>query len=91
MLKAIFNWFVGKPAPHTEAPAVQAEVAPYKIEPPPVIKAPEPAPVTDHVRVEATAPEPSKPRAKKPAVAAKANKANKTAPKKTAPKKSSKT
>jgi hypothetical protein len=87
MLKAIFNWFVGKPAPHTEAPPVQAEVAPYKVEPAPVVKTQEPAPVTDHVRVEATAPQTKKPRVKKPVVAAKANK---ILPKKAAPKKSSK-
>lgn len=74
MLKAIFNWFTGKPVPGTEAPAVKPEAAPYKIETPPVVKTPEPAPVTEHVRVEATAPKTNKPRAKKPAVAAKANK-----------------
>jgi len=45
MLKAIFNWFTGKPVPGTEAPAVKAESAPYKVEPPPVVKVSEPAPV----------------------------------------------
>jgi hypothetical protein len=35
MLKAIFNWFSHKqPAPEALAPAVRAEDAPYKIEPP---------------------------------------------------------
>ena len=35
MLKAIFNWFTGKPLPNTEAPKVSAEAAaPYKIETP---------------------------------------------------------
>ena len=45
MLKAIFNWFTGKPVPGTEAPAVKAESAPYKVEPAPVVKVSEPAPV----------------------------------------------
>ena len=45
MLKAIFNWFTGKPVPGTEAPGVKAESAPYKVEPPPVVKVSEPAPV----------------------------------------------
>jgi hypothetical protein len=45
MLKAIFNWFTGKPVPGTEAPAVKVESAPYKVEPPPVVKVSEPAPV----------------------------------------------
>jgi hypothetical protein len=69
MLKAIFNWFTGKPLPGTEAPAVKAESAPYKVEPPPVATVQAPAPVSEHVRVEATAPVAKKPRAKKPAVA----------------------
>ena len=69
MLKAIFNWFTGKPVPGTEAPAVKAESAPYKVEPPPVVKVSEPAPVGDHVRVEATAPVVPAPKAKRaPAV-----------------------
>lgn len=34
MLKAIFNWFNKKPDPRAEAPAVQPEAAPYKVEPP---------------------------------------------------------
>ena len=76
MLKAIFNWFTGKPVPGTEAPAVKVESAPYKVEPPPVVNVREPA------KVEAVAPvaplpdtkvpavkkprAPAKPRAKKP-------------------------
>ena len=76
MLKAIFNWFTGKPVPGTEAPAVKAESAPYKVESPPVVNVREPA------KVEAVAPvaplpdtkvpavkkprAPAKPRAKKP-------------------------
>jgi hypothetical protein len=69
MLKAIFNWFTSKPVPGTEAPVVKAESAPYKVEPPPVVKVSEPAPVGDHVRVEATAPVESAPKAKRaPAV-----------------------
>jgi hypothetical protein len=35
MLKAIFNWFTGRPLPGTEAPPVQPEAVPYKIETPP--------------------------------------------------------
>ena len=71
MLKAIFNWFTGKPVPGTEAPAVKVESAPYKVEPPPVVKVSEPAPVVEPVPV-TTAPAvkksraPAKPRAKKP-------------------------
>ena len=69
MLKAIFNWFTGKPVPGTEAPAVKVESAPYKVEPPPVVKVSEPAPVGDHVRVEATAPVSPAPKVKRaPAV-----------------------
>ena len=34
MLKAIFNWFTGKPAPEAEAPRVPETVAPYKVETP---------------------------------------------------------
>ena len=45
MLKAIFNWFTGKPVLGTEAPAVKVESAPYKVEPPPVVKVSRPAPV----------------------------------------------
>lgn len=74
MLKAIFNWFTGKPLPSTEAPAVKAEAAPYKVEPPPVVQVQAPAPVTEQPKVEATAPvakKPRAPRATKPAVAAK--------------------
>jgi len=46
MLKAIFNWFTGKPAPEAEAPRVVESAAPYKVEAPaPVapVAAPEPA------------------------------------------------
>ena len=46
MLKAIFNWFTGKPAPAAVAPRVPETVAPYKVETPaPVapVAAPEPA------------------------------------------------
>lgn len=46
MLKAIFNWFTGKPAAEAEAPRVPETVAPYKVETPaPVapVAAPEPA------------------------------------------------
>ena len=62
MLKAIFNWFVGKPDPHVQAPAVKPEAAPYKVETPPVVSVVEPVPVA-----EAVAHEP-KPRGRKPAV-----------------------
>lgn len=71
MLKAIFNWFTGRPDPKAEAPAVKPEAAPYKVEPPPVVQAVAPAPVSDHVRVEATAPAAKKPRVRKPAAVAK--------------------
>ena len=46
MLKAIFNWFTGKPLPGTEAPAVQPEAAPYKLEVPVVAPTMEPATVS---------------------------------------------
>lgn len=56
MLKAIFNWFSHKnPAPESQAPVVQPEAAPYKVEAPvPVapVAAPEPvapAPVAEAV------------------------------------------
>lgn len=67
MLKAIFNWFVGKPLPNTEAPAVKPEAAPYKVESPPVVKAVEPAPVVAAQPQEVT-PTAKKPAVKKPAV-----------------------
>lgn len=35
MLKAIFNWFTGKPLAGTTAPEVKPELAPYKVETPP--------------------------------------------------------
>jgi hypothetical protein len=51
MLKAIFNWFNHKqPAPEALAPAVRAEDAPYKIEPPVVpvlVGTPEPVAVAE--------------------------------------------
>lgn len=67
MLKAIFNWFVGKPLPNTEAPAVKPEAAPYKVESPPVVKAVEPEPVVAQQPQEVT-PTAKKPAVKKPAV-----------------------
>ena len=77
MLKAIFNWFTGKPVPGTEAPAVKAESAPYKVESPPVVnvreptkvEAVEPAPKAKRapaVKKPAAPRAPAKPRAKKP-------------------------
>ena len=48
---------------------MKVESAPYKVESPPVVKVSEPAPVGDHVRVEATAPVEPAPKAKRaPAV-----------------------
>lgn len=45
MLKAIFNWFTGKPLPGTTAPDVKPEAAPYKVEAPvQVVPVQEPAP-----------------------------------------------
>ena len=64
MLKAIFNWFTGKPLPGTEAPAVKVDSAPYKVEPPPVVKIAEPSPV--EAKVEAVAPVAKAPAVKKP-------------------------
>ena len=56
MLKAIFNWFGHtNPAPQSQAPAVQPEAAPYKVEAPAQVAptaAPEPvapAPVAEAV------------------------------------------
>jgi hypothetical protein len=72
MLTAIFNWFVGKPAPTVVAPPVQPEAAPYKVEAPPVVvAAAEPAPVVEMAKPEAKAKKPvaKKPAAKKPAAA----------------------
>jgi len=72
MLTAIFNWFVGKPAPTVVAPPVQPEAAPYKVEAPPVVvAAAEPAPVVEMTKPEAKAKKPAakKPAAKKPAAA----------------------
>ena len=47
MLKAIFNWFGHKnPAPQSQAPVVQPEAAPYKVEAPvPVAPTATPEPV----------------------------------------------
>ena len=63
MLKAIFDWFK-TPSPAAQAPAVQPEAVPYKVETPvevaPVMEA---APVVT-APVEATAPLARKPRAK---------------------------
>ena len=49
MLKAIFNWFGHKnPSPEAQAPAVQPEAAPYKVEAPVAVKpVAEPAPVAE--------------------------------------------
>jgi len=70
MLTAIFNWFVGKPAPTVVAPPVQPEAAPYKVEAPPVVvAAAEPAPVVEMAKPEAKKPVAKKPAAKKPAAA----------------------
>lgn len=44
MLKAIFNWFTGKPLPGTTAPDVKPEAAPYKVEAPEAV-APVQAPI----------------------------------------------
>lgn len=48
MFKFIVDWFGKKPHPNAEAPAVAAETAPYKVEPP-VQVAPTvaPAPVSE--------------------------------------------
>ena len=75
MLKAIFDWFK-TPSPAAQAPAVQPEAVPYKVETPvrvvPVTEA-APAEVSKPAnnRVEATTPPARKPRATpaaKPAV-----------------------
>lgn len=79
MLKAIFNWFTGRPLPGTEAPPVKEEAVPYKIETPPVVvQAREPEPVTETAK-SAPAPKIKKPVAKKST--------GKTADKPAAPKK----
>ena len=77
MLKAIFNWFTGKPLPGTEAPAVKAESAPYKVETPPVVKITEPTPVQMPQPVEAAAPT-TAPKKRTPAVKKPASNAPKT-------------
>ena len=65
MLKAIFNWFTGRPLPGTEAPPVQPEAVPYKIETPPVVvTATQPLPVAEPAKPEV---KDKKPAAKKPA------------------------
>lgn len=66
MLKAIFNWFTGKPLPGTEAPAVPAQSAPYKVEPPVVPVRTELVVETVSEPVVAAKPK-RKPAAKKPA------------------------
>lgn len=74
MLKAIFNWFTGKPASEAEAPRVPETSTPYKVESPSVVApvvAPPPAPEisTEPAKTRTAA----KPRAgKKPAAAMKA-------------------
>ena len=70
MLKAIFNWFTGRPLPGTEAPPVQPQAAPYKVETPPVVvTATQPLPVAEPAKPEIKAKKPAakKPAAKKPA------------------------
>lgn len=67
MLKAIFNWFSNKnPSPQSQAPVVQPEAAPYKVEAPVVIK-----PVAEAAPVAAIKAASKKPVAKKPAAPAK--------------------
>ena len=44
MLKAIINWFTGKPAKEAEAPRVPESVAPYKVETPAPVPAVDIAP-----------------------------------------------
>ena len=44
MLKAIFNWFTGRPVPGTEAPPVQPEAAPYKVDAPETVRVHQPEP-----------------------------------------------
>ena len=73
MLKAIFDWFK-KPSPAAQAPAVQPEAVPYKVEAPaqvapvieaaPVVAAPADVGKPADDRVEATARPARKPRAK---------------------------
>jgi hypothetical protein len=73
MLKAIFDWFK-TPSPAAQAPAVQPEAVPYKVETPvevapvmeaaPVVTAPAEVGKPANQRVEATAPPGRKPRAK---------------------------
>ena len=73
MLKAIFDWFK-TPSPAAQAPAVQPEAVPYKVETPvevapvmeaaPVVAAPAEVGKPAADRVEATAPPARKPRAK---------------------------
>ena len=91
MLKAIFDWFK-TPSPAAQAPAVQPEAVPYKVEAPvqvaPVMEA---APVVGKPaddRVEATAKPASRTRTKPAAkTAPKKPAAIKAAPKKPAPRK----
>ena len=86
MLKAIFNWFGHtNPAPQSQAPAVQPEAAPYKVETPAATKSVvEAAPVAETAPVArkpaAIKAAPKKAVAKKPAAPAKS--AAKKSPKK---------
>ena len=60
MLKAIFNWFTGRPLPGTEAPPVQPQAAPYKVETPPVVvTATQPLPVAEPAKPEIKAKKPA--------------------------------
>jgi hypothetical protein len=92
MLKAIFNWFGHKnPSPESQAPAVQPEAAPYKVEvvnSQPLMK--EAAPVAEAVKEAKVAKKPAaikaapkKAAAKKPAAPAKPAAKKPRAPKKT--------
>jgi hypothetical protein len=91
MLKAIFNWFSHKnPRPEAQAPAVQPEAAPYKVEAPAAVKpVAEAAPVAEVKPVSEIAPVAKKPAAIKAAAKPAAKKpaakkpAVKRAPKKT--------
>jgi len=67
MLKAIFNWFTGKPLPGTEAPAVKADAVPYKVETPaPTAPVVEPMAVGSEGVAPTPAAKPKAPARKKP-------------------------
>jgi hypothetical protein len=71
MLKAIFNWFTGKPLPGTEAPAVKADAVPYKVETPaPTAPVVEPMAVGSEGVAPTPAAKPKAPARKKPVVEA---------------------